>query len=637
MQTIRRLYFYAVSLVSLEIIIWGLIGLLRSIMSSALLPGTETLAQALALILVGVPIFLLHWVWVQRAATRDTEEHTASVRAVFLHAALLATLIPVVSNLLAFINRSLVQSAALNPRLALLGGSQTWSDNLIAIALNAVAAFYFFRVARSDWETLTDRSNFADVRRLYRHIWLVIGLLLSIFGVQQLIKYLFYTPGAIMGEPGRELFVNGLALALVGTPIWVYSWRVCQEALPEPGEQHSRLRLTALYVLALGGVITVLASGGLLLAVLLRLLFGEAMDTRTLLQLIDGPISIGVPLAAVWAYYGRILESEIAAQPDSRLAANLKRLYYYILSLIGLVTTFLGAVGLLSFSIDHLFSSGQIGNVATERLANALAMLAVGLPLWLLTWRPMQAEALLAAESGEQARRAVIRKAYLYLVLFASVIGGMASAVGLFYLLIRAALGTQDVNFVRTLLDALQLLVLFAALLAYHLACLRTDGRRSAGMIEAQQSGFRVVAFSTDDAAFGESIRVAFQKHAARLPLDIHAMQEGVPAESEAQAVILPAALALTPPEALRIWLKDFAGTKMVVGEPGAGWLAGGLTADQAARAARALSEGQPVRFRPSTNSAWTVVAYVFAALFAAQILFVGLALVLSLLVSANY
>ena len=36
MRTIRRLYFYAVALISLEVVVWGLIGLLRSIFSSRL-------------------------------------------------------------------------------------------------------------------------------------------------------------------------------------------------------------------------------------------------------------------------------------------------------------------------------------------------------------------------------------------------------------------------------------------------------------------------------------------------------------------------------------------------------------------------------------------------------------------------
>ena len=74
MKTIRRLYFYLVALIGVEIVLWGLVGLLRSIVDQTVSGGADALAQALALILVGVPIFLIHWLWVQRASTRDEEE-----------------------------------------------------------------------------------------------------------------------------------------------------------------------------------------------------------------------------------------------------------------------------------------------------------------------------------------------------------------------------------------------------------------------------------------------------------------------------------------------------------------------------------------------------------------------------------
>ena len=87
--------------------------MLRSIAEDTISGGADALAQALALILVGVPIFLIHWLWVQRAAAREEEEKTATLRAVFFYAILLATLIPVVQNLLSFIDRALVQGAGL--------------------------------------------------------------------------------------------------------------------------------------------------------------------------------------------------------------------------------------------------------------------------------------------------------------------------------------------------------------------------------------------------------------------------------------------------------------------------------------------------------------------------------------------
>src|SRR4030095_5267416 len=65
MKSIRRLYFYLVAFISIEVVVWGLIGLLRSIVDETVSGGAEALAQALALILVGVPIFLIHWLWAQ--------------------------------------------------------------------------------------------------------------------------------------------------------------------------------------------------------------------------------------------------------------------------------------------------------------------------------------------------------------------------------------------------------------------------------------------------------------------------------------------------------------------------------------------------------------------------------------------
>ena len=94
MKTIRRLYFYAVSAISIEVVLWGVIGLLRSILDSQdISNNANNLASALALIFVGVPIFLIHWGWAQSVSSKDSEEGSASIRAVFLYGILLGTLI----------------------------------------------------------------------------------------------------------------------------------------------------------------------------------------------------------------------------------------------------------------------------------------------------------------------------------------------------------------------------------------------------------------------------------------------------------------------------------------------------------------------------------------------------------------
>src|SRR5512133_389720 len=327
MKSIRRLYFYLVAFISIEVIVWGLVGLLRSIVDNTISGGADALAQALALILVGVPIFLIHWLWVQRAAAREEDERTASIRAMFLYAILLATLIPVIQNLLSFIDRSLVEVTGLGVARSFSPfREQTVADNLIAILMNGIVAAYFWNVLRRDWATLTDKENFSDVRRLYRYIWMLYGLLMTVFGAQQILRFLFYVPGDVLGEPGREIAVNGIALLLVGTPVWVYAWRIIQDSLVNPTEMGSTLRLCILYLLSLGGVITVLTTAWLVINILLRAALGADISFTDVIRQIGGPVSVGVPLALVWAYYGHWLDRHIEAVGDRVRQAGTKRL-----------------------------------------------------------------------------------------------------------------------------------------------------------------------------------------------------------------------------------------------------------------------------------------------------------------------
>ena len=648
MRTIRRLYFYAVALISLEVVVWGLIGLLRSIFSSRLVNTADALAQALALVLVGVPIFLFHWLWTQRAAVKDEEERTASLRAIFFYAVLVGTLVPVVQNLLAFINRIALGVSNVAVSRALVGGVQTWQDNLIAIFINGVVAYYFYRTLRTEWKSLPEIENFADVRRLYRFLWLLYSLLMVVYGAQQILRFIFRTPVPtyLLGDVGREMFVNGLTLLLVGTPLWVYTWRICQDALsvssPQGAlaERDSNLRLGVLYLLSLGGVITVLSAGGTLLDVFLRWIFGEAIEGYEFIQEVGGPISLGVPLAGVWAYYGGWLSRQIQSDENETRRAGKKRLYYYILSALGLGASFVGVALVLSFVIDLVTSNAFWGGSLRPRLAAAIATLAVGLPLWLRTWRPMQAEALTdSAPStgsgqvlGDHARRSTIRRAYLYLALFAGVIGGMASAVALVYQLVNALLSVEPpVDFLASVLNAAQLLVLFAVLLIYHLNCMRQDNSRAGQTLEERQRGFPVLLIDPGDEAFVNMVKAAMGKHAPEVPLVVKSVSESVGTDT-AKAVIIPGSLALDPPDALRQWLKTFGGEKIIVGEAGSGWVLSALTPEQAARSARQAAEGEEVRLaRPS--AAWEVVKTVAVVLLGIELLFMLFGLGMSLVV----
>ncbi|NWG33373.1 MAG: hypothetical protein HXY42_02945 [Chloroflexi bacterium] len=627
MKSIRRLYFYLVAFISLEVVAWGLIRLLRSVVSRTISGGAEMLAQALALILVGVPIFLIHWLWGQKASAQEEEEKSASLRAVYLYAILFATLIPVVQNILAFIDRWLVELAGLGVESAFsIFRDQSLADNLIAIVINLPLAAYFWNVLRTDWATLNERKNFSDIRRLYRYIWMLYGLLMTVFGVQQILGFLIYLPGDMVGQLGRANLVNGSALLVIGVPVWVSSWRVIQDSLADPAEMDSNLRLGILYILALGGVVTVVSAAANLVKTVMMQLLGADWSLQFFVQQLGRSISIGVPLGVVWAYYGFWLNRHIEAVGEKVRQAGMKRLYNYLLALIGLVVAIVGVAALIEFVIDMVTANILLtDDFQRTRLANAIAALVVGLPLWLMTWRPMQAEALARGELGDHARRSSLRKTYLYLVLFASVIGVMTSAVGLVYQLIRVVLtGETGSNFVNTLLNTLQLLLLFSVVMIYHLSVLRGDGASMADTLTEKQSAFSLLLVDSGNGIAG-AVQAALAKAGATMRVMVTTPDQKP--EGDFSALIVSGATAVNAPE----WIRSFGGSRIIVQDE-ANNLVWAEDAGQAAESVQRLAEGQEIQKKKQASPAWMYVVYVFAALFAIELFFLVLAIGISTL-----
>lgn len=638
MRAIRRFYFYLVAFISLEVVLWGVISLARTLFNGNLaFSSGETLAGALALLLVGTPIFLVHWFWAQRAAAQDVEEKTASLRAVFFYAALLATLIPVIQNLLALINRLALQSASLGRDYAILGSAQTLTDNLLAIFFNLLLGGYFWNILRSEWTRLPEKQNFGDARRLYRYLWLVYSLLMLIFGVEKILHFLLILPINLLNAERPDL-INGLALTLVGAPLWAVSWQNCQRAREEAAEQGSGLRLGALFLLTLAGTGVSLSAAGNILYQILRALLVGASAFSDVLRAVSGPLALALPFGAVWAYYGQWFNAENATAAWAARRAGIQRGYAYLLAAAGLAATVTGLIMLLSFWVNLVLTNISWGSAPGEAFANALATLAIGLPLWLKTWRPLQAEALAESEAGEAARNSLIRRFYLYATLFASVIGGMVLAIMLAYFLLNTLLsGEMPFNFWADTLNQVQILALFITLLLYHSLSLRRDGARSGQQLAARRKAFNTLVISGGQTDFGARLANALQRQSADLTLTLLGAEENLPQDSARfGAVALPAELALDPSPALKDWLAAYPGPRLIVPPLGGNWLWAGDFPRQAERNAAQilcqLADGESVRPAAAGNSAWTAVIYLFAALFGLQILFGALMLIISLL-----
>jgi hypothetical protein len=147
------------------------------------------------------------------------------------------------------------------------------------------------------------------------------------------------------------------------------------------------------------------------------------------------------------------------------------------------------------------------------------------------------------------------------------------------------------------------------------------------------------MVFDPGDEGFAAALTSAIEKQAPGMPVVVQPIGQPIPDDARrVQALVLPASLALDPPEALHVILEDFKGAKVVVQGETPGWVWSGqpkrgltVTAGQAALALRQLAEGQEVR--PSAAATpGMIVLYVIAVLFGIEVAFLLFGLLMSLI-----
>ena len=639
MRNVRRLYFYLVALISLEMIIWGAVSLAQTVLNAPVTGVANNLASGLSLVLVGAPIFLLHGSIVQRDALRDPEERASRLRAIFFYAVLLATQVPVVQSGISLAARLAETLLGLPAGTSLLGIGQTTSDSVVIMVTNLIAWAYFNRLLRQEEAALPAESPLSEVGRLYRYIWMLYTLVLTVYGTASVLWYILYVPGRLdVYTSGRSVLVDGIALLALGVPLWSLAWLRIQDSLRQPGESRSLLRLVVLYGLTITAAVVVVVTGVNAASGVIRILLGENLDLYAYLQAYRPALAALVPFGAMWAFFRVPLQREWAAEPEARRKAALVRLYHTVLAAIGNGSTFIGAWLLLNALSD--FTLGQVVYAAGLRnqISGATAAMAFGIPIWLASWQSLQEEAQRSDDQGDHARRSVMRKAYLYLVIFLGVLGTMINAGVLIYNLAKSALGSPVADLATISVHSLVQLGLCAVWLWYHLTILRQDGRQAQAALASRHAAFPVLVFQTDDSAYFSELRTELQSAAPGMPVTFHRMGEGLPAPQgePPQAVVLPASLAANPGKELADWLGSYRGNRLVAPLPGERWVWLGspirpenALARDTALAVRQLAEGEPVRAAPPNNP-WVIAGYVFGGLFALELILAGFAIVMS-------
>lgn len=482
MANIRRAYMFIVAAVSLHAVTWAFIALLRNLLtpnSNALRGGTayqiEIIALQLAVIIIGLPIFLGHWLWAERLAHRDEEEHAALLRRLYLYLMMAAFTIPFLVNAVLF-----GQSA-----LRLLLGVQlqipSWSSQLpdranlvytaVALAILALLWAYHHWVRVVDRSQITETDELAGIHRSYVYFFSFVSLVLLSVGGGNLLRWLLFQFGRRDLNADERVVAEALGQLVVGLIIWLAFWLKAEKMFRFGGrrEQASALRKFYLYLVIFLAALGTVSS----LTTLLAGLFKEMLSVSATGDVRD-VLAVLVSTAVLWTYHYRVLRQDTQAMPEVNQQAGVRRLYWYLIAGIGLMALLIGLGG----DISVLLRSGSvfIPPSLREQTAWFTAVLLAGLVVWLVPWLNIRAECQLPAEARLAARGSLVRRIYLYFFLLLATLTFLGSGIYIVSQILYLLLGGRTaVNLTTDLGQVLAYGLMAVAVWLYHSRLLRVD------------------------------------------------------------------------------------------------------------------------------------------------------------------
>jgi hypothetical protein len=498
-QTVRRLYVYLVALISFTAAMFAVDGLLQALAdawisgpSFLVVMGTgfvrRAIAANMAMLLVAVPVFLIHWAMAQ-SRIADPEERGAAMRKFYLYAASAVSLGFVLvraNGLLSGIARlALGEPVARSPILP-----SAWLHFLGMAVVSALCLYQWQATARSDGDYGSEEGLAAAWRRIYLAAFALIGLAMVIFGSAGLISAALQAllersaPSISWAWLPVEAGI-GLSTLLVGALTAHVAWSAWRDVMrASPDEGSSALLHLYLYVAVIGGAVATLVPVAIVFRRALLWVFGGQDDPA---QDVFGDITAALSFipagVMVWRYHWRVLESLDEHNVESPESVAVRRIYYYAVAATGLVLLWIGLVNVLQVVIDMVFTAGQIKDSAIWQrpLATGLSLLVVGAPVWAYHWRSVQSIALQATAEGAAERASLPRRVYLYAVAFTGAVLLIVFLALVVYRVFLYAMGDPNITLMSTeLSEDIARSLIAAALWAVHLGALRTDQRLSA-------------------------------------------------------------------------------------------------------------------------------------------------------------
>lgn len=473
--TPRRFYFYSISFIATLVTAIGVTITLMSLLDTlfggdVLLDSPTELATGLAMTIVGIPLWALHWRWIQNAVASNDQERRSILRHLHLH---------VTSGVaLALIGIS----GYLCIEFILGAADEFDAFAWAALPIWGVVWYYHRLVAASDepFETPETRA----IRRLYLYLASAVAVSALASGAGWLLFIILregysaaFAVSVVTGEGSglwRDSTAQAIAVSVTGGLSWASHWLRFSR-----NDRQSVLRWIYLYVASVGfGAIAAFTALGIIVATVIRWPFGVT-DVSDHFEDLPAAVAAAAAAVAVWAYHRHRMNAEASEGDPTPIA----RIYDCLLTAIGLVTLASASVTIFTLLITELFLIGS-DVIATgeflegdlwDNVSVALTLLLIGAPVWWIHWERLQ---FAATTDPETERPALPRKLYVMGVLCIGVLALVGGASFTLFVFLRDLLDVAlSLETLRELSVGLAILLTVALFVPYHWNIYREDRR----------------------------------------------------------------------------------------------------------------------------------------------------------------
>ena len=481
--SLKRAYYYLLGFAALGVAASGLTllvrGLLEVIAGERVIAGGEAeLALALALTLVGTPLWLYLWSLAQRSLREHPVEAGTLGRKLYAY-------------LVLGLSAQIAAAGLVGLLMAVFSVDDDFSPGQLALPLVMGGVWWFH------WRSEAAEGQPTEVARLVRRLYVYItggyGLgLLAIGGGLILAGFLTSAYDAVVGtllvSPGGADVWNadvraGAPMAIVGGVWWWRHWLRVAAA-----DEQSAPRQIYLYLYAvLGGAVTVVVS----LSVIIDGLLEWAVDapgigTATVYFRLMPAALAGLAVGGgIWGYHAAVIHQETGILEGGRTAA--RRVYRYLVAALGLGVLAAGLVLLIGVAVGTL--APQTGDTLAGRdwwkqpMSWGLTLTLVGALIWGFYWRTIQRAVAVSAPTGEDEERdSQSRRTFIYGVFGVAVLIVLGNLSALLFVVFRDLLeGELGASALQGSKWSIGALLMAGAIGVYHWLIARQDRQAGAG------------------------------------------------------------------------------------------------------------------------------------------------------------